>query len=77
MLTYTYECKRCGAFEHEQRISDPRLERCPTCKKPVKRLIEGGQGFITKGGGGSIKGQGCSHTGSCASCGSGCASCGH
>jgi putative FmdB family regulatory protein len=33
-------CKRClGRFEIMQRISEPKLKRCPTCKKPVERLI--------------------------------------
>ena len=33
-------CERCrGRFEVEQRMSDPKLERCPTCQQPVERLI--------------------------------------
>ena len=33
-------CKRCrGRFEVEQRMSDPKLKRCPQCDKPVERLI--------------------------------------
>ncbi len=33
-------CKRCqGRFEIVQRLSEPKLKRCPTCKKPVERLI--------------------------------------
>ena len=33
-------CKQCkGRFEAVQRVSEPRLKRCPTCNKPVERLI--------------------------------------
>ena len=34
------KCKRCkGRFEVVQRISEPKLRRCPACAKPVERLI--------------------------------------
>lgn len=34
------KCKQCqGRFEVVQRLSEPKLKRCPTCKKPVERLI--------------------------------------
>ena len=34
------KCKRChGRFEVHQRIADTKLKRCPTCRKPVERLI--------------------------------------
>ena len=34
------KCKQChGRFEVMQRISELKLKRCPTCKKPVERLI--------------------------------------
>ena len=33
-------CKQCkGRFEVMQRVSEPRLKRCPACRKPVERLI--------------------------------------
>jgi putative FmdB family regulatory protein len=73
MLTYAYACEKCGEFEHEQRITDPKLERCPSCGSKVARLISGGQAFITKGGGGSIKG--CAEAATCS--GHNCSSCHH
>ena len=34
------KCKRCkGRFEVHQRIAEPKLKRCPTCRKAVERLI--------------------------------------
>jgi len=39
MLTYDYECPECGVFEQRQRITDDALEVCPTCGKPIKRII--------------------------------------
>ena len=33
-------CNRChGRFEVHQRIAEPKLKKCPTCKKPVERLV--------------------------------------
>ncbi len=33
-------CDKCpGSFEVMQRISEPKLTRCPTCKQKVERLI--------------------------------------
>ena len=33
-------CRRChGRFEVVQRVSEPKLKRCPACSKPVERLI--------------------------------------
>ncbi len=33
-------CNRChGRFEVHQKIAEPKLKRCPTCKKPCERLI--------------------------------------
>ena len=48
------KCRQCrGRFEVMQRISDPKLKRCPTCKKPVERLISkvalGGKYAVTPG----------------------------
>jgi putative FmdB family regulatory protein len=34
------KCRTCkGRFEVVQRIAEPKLKRCPTCKKPVERLV--------------------------------------
>ena len=34
------KCARCkGGFEVMQRLSEPKLKRCPLCRKPVERLI--------------------------------------
>lgn len=36
------KCNRChGRFEVVQRLSEPKLKRCPTCDKQVVRLITG------------------------------------
>lgn len=74
MLTYAYECDKCGEFEREQSIRDPRLESCPQCGSSVERLISGGSGFIMKGGGSSFDSN-CSDA-SCTQRGAGCAGCG-
>lgn len=50
-MTYEYDCPACGRFEAEQRMTDPALERCPTCKQPVVRVVSGGLGTIFKGDG--------------------------
>ena len=54
MPDYLYECPNCGRFEKFQRISDPALEKCPTCSAPVKRIIVGGSVLIK--GAGALKG---------------------
>lgn len=54
MPTYEYICQKCGkAFEHEQKMSDPPLTKCPEkgCKGKVERLISAGTGVIFKGTG--------------------------
>jgi putative FmdB family regulatory protein len=53
MPTYEYACDACGgAWEAEQRITDPPLKKCPTCgKSKARRQISGGGTFILKGGG--------------------------
>ena len=34
------KCKQCkGRFEVVQRVSEPKLKRCPACRKPVERVI--------------------------------------
>ena len=50
MPIYEYECARCGSFEHSQSIRDRPLERCPTCRRKVQRLISA-TSFTLKGGG--------------------------
>ncbi len=46
MPTYVYEpssdecCRYClNTFERRQRVSAPRLETCPECGSPVRRVI--------------------------------------
>jgi putative FmdB family regulatory protein len=52
MPTYEYECKSCGQrFEHFQKMTDEPLDKCPKCKKQVRRLIGNGAGIIFKGSG--------------------------
>jgi putative FmdB family regulatory protein len=36
---YEYECPDCGTFERVQKFSDPILTVCPTCEKPVEKLL--------------------------------------
>lgn len=52
MPTYDYECLKCGErFEVFQKINDPRLDKCPSCKGKARRLIGTGCGLIFKGSG--------------------------
>lgn len=53
MPTYEYECSSCGhAFEALQSMSEPKLVKCPKCKKnKLQRLIGTGGGVIFKGSG--------------------------
>ena len=39
MPLYEYECPQCGLFERMQKFSDPILTACPTCEKPVEKLL--------------------------------------
>ena len=33
-------CRKCkGGFEIMQKLSEPRLKKCPACKTPVERVI--------------------------------------
>lgn len=50
MPIYEYRCDKCGEFERTQRITDPPLQRCPTCKRKVRRLISS-TSFQLKGSG--------------------------
>jgi len=37
-MLYEYDCSSCGLFEHLT-PGFQTIDECPTCKKPVKRLI--------------------------------------
>lgn len=39
MPLYEYQCPDCGRFEQIQKFSDPPLSACPTCGKPVEKLL--------------------------------------
>jgi putative FmdB family regulatory protein len=39
MPLYEYECDSGHRFERIQKYSDPPIEKCPVCGKPVHRLI--------------------------------------
>jgi putative FmdB family regulatory protein len=39
MPIYEYKCEKCGQFEVTQKITDRPINRCPTCKGKVKKLI--------------------------------------
>ena len=39
MPLYEYECPKCGTFELVRKFSDAPLERCPTCARPVEKLV--------------------------------------
>ena len=39
MPLYEYQCPSCGRFERIQKFADPPLTECPTCGKPVSKLI--------------------------------------
>ncbi|HDN86549.1 MAG: zinc ribbon domain-containing protein [Candidatus Omnitrophota bacterium] len=52
MPTYEYLCEECGyRFERFQNMSEEPVKVCPRCGQKVRRLIEGGAGFIFKGSG--------------------------
>ena len=36
---YEYECAKHGKFERIQKFSDPLLSTCPTCGRPVEKLL--------------------------------------
>jgi putative FmdB family regulatory protein len=36
---YEYQCETDGRFEVIQKFSDPPLSACPTCGKPVQKLL--------------------------------------
>jgi putative FmdB family regulatory protein len=53
MPTYDYECDACAhKFEQYQGINDPKLTKCPNCKKQkLRRLIGTGAAIMFKGSG--------------------------
>lgn len=53
MLTYAYECTRCGhTFDVFAKITaKPTSRKCPVCGARAKRQITGGAGFLFKGEG--------------------------
>lgn len=51
MPTYDYRCEKCGRFQVTQRITEPPLEKCPTCGQPVQRLISRNVAIVFKGSG--------------------------
>ncbi len=53
MPNYQYRCKNCSyEFEELQRITEPVLVTCPSCKtENLVRLISGGGGLHFKGSG--------------------------
>lgn len=53
MPTYEYRCRACEhRFDRFQKISDPPVKTCPSCKKrQVERLISSGGGIVFKGSG--------------------------
>lgn len=50
MPIYEYQCAKCGTFELMQRITEPPLKKCPTCKGKVERLVSR-TSFVLKGSG--------------------------
>ncbi len=51
MPTYDYRCEQCGKFQVTQGIKEKPLTKCPTCGKPIKRLIGQNVNIILKGSG--------------------------
>ena len=50
MPLYEYECEAGHHFEKILKFSDPPIETCPTCGKPVRKLVSS-PGFHLKGTG--------------------------
>lgn len=61
MPIYEYECTECGKVEEAlQKISDPPLQKCPSCRGRLKKLIsqstfhlKGSGWYVTDYGGSS------------------------
>lgn len=39
MPLYEYQCETCGRFEVIRKFSDDPLAACPTCGKPIQKLL--------------------------------------
>ena len=39
MPLYEYQCDQCGRFEVIRKFSDDPLTACPTCGKPIEKLL--------------------------------------
>jgi len=63
MPHYSYRCPNCGDFVVEQRITADKLKDCPTCGKPVQRIIGKNINVLYK-----TTGFYCTDSGSCGSC---------
>jgi len=52
MPIYEYECAACGhRLETIQKVSEPPLADCPSCKKSALKRLISAAGFQLKGGG--------------------------
>lgn len=63
MPHYDYRCKTCGDFTIEQPITAESLKVCPTCAKPIKRIIGKNINVMYK-----TSGFYCTDKGACNSC---------
>lgn len=50
-MIYPYVCTDCGhEWEEDQKVSDDKIENCPSCKKKkAKRVIAKSTNFVLKG----------------------------
>jgi len=52
MPIYEYRCEKCGhQEEHLQKLSEPVLTACPSCKKKAYKKLLSAAGFQLKGSG--------------------------
>jgi putative FmdB family regulatory protein len=52
MPFYEYECSACKFYvEALQKISDPPMKKCPSCKKPTLKKLVSAPAFRLAGGG--------------------------
>ena len=52
MPIYEYRCAECGHQEEFlQKVSEPPLEQCPSCRKPALKKLLSAAGFQLKGSG--------------------------
>lgn len=50
MPIYEYRCAKCGDFELLRKFSDPPVDKCPTCRRKVTKLMSN-TSFQLKGSG--------------------------